>query len=362
MSNNPEPTTDPGQPAIYQIRLKGHLGSQWTDWFDGLTIALEEDGDTLLTGPVADQAALHGLLKKVRDLGIPLISVVPGETGPSAALGTLPPTAPATGQADVSIVRSQIGVSRLFTPKSLTTRRDKMNPTRKIAVITGVLFILATLAGPMLATPLTPDLTGADYLAGVSAQMNQAAGGVLLWIIAAFASAGIAVAMYPVLKERNVGLALGSVVFRALEAAFYMIGLVCLLSLLTLGQQFTTAGAADRAALQAIGALLVSVRDHAGLVAVFAFCVGAFMYYYLLFQSRLIPRWLSGFGIVAIMLMLTACVLALFSGNRITSYIPLAAPIAVQEMVLAVWLIVKGFSPSAIASEPARQLSLGGLR
>ena len=66
--------------------------------------------------------------------------------------------------------------------------------------------------------------------------------------------------------------------------------------------------------------LLVSVRDHAGLVAVFAFCVGAFMYYYLLFQSRLIPRWLSGFGIVAIILMLTACVLALFSGNRITSY------------------------------------------
>ncbi len=129
-----------------------------------------------------------------------------------------------------------------------------MNSTRKIAVITGVLFILATLAGPLLATPLTPDLTGADYLAGVSAQMNQAAGGVLLWIIAAFASAGIAIAMYPVLKERNVGLALGSVVFRALEAAFYMVGLVCLLSLLTLGQQFTTAGAADRAVLQAIGA------------------------------------------------------------------------------------------------------------
>ena len=231
-----------------------------------------------------------------------------------------------------------------------------MNPTRKTAVIAGVLFILATLAGPLLATPLTPDLTGADYLAGVSAQMNQAAGGVLLWIIAAFASAGIAIAMYPVLKERNVGLALGSVVFRALEAAFYMIGVVSLLSLLTLGQQFTTAGAADRGALQAIGALLVSVRDHAGLVAVFAFCVGAFMYYYLLFQSRLIPRWLSGFGIVAIILMMAACVLALFSGNRITSYIPLAFPIFLQEMIFAVWLIVKGFSPAAIASVPARQL------
>lgn len=61
---------------IYQIRIKGHLGQQWTDWFDGLNIALEEDGDTLLTGSVVDQAALHGLLKKVRDLGMPLISVI----------------------------------------------------------------------------------------------------------------------------------------------------------------------------------------------------------------------------------------------------------------------------------------------
>ena len=65
----------------YKIRLKGHLDSQWTDWFEGLTITLEEDGDTLLTGPVIDQAALHGLLKKVRDLGLPLISVSPVEPG-----------------------------------------------------------------------------------------------------------------------------------------------------------------------------------------------------------------------------------------------------------------------------------------
>ncbi len=75
MSNNSDPTTNSSQPAVYQIRLKGHLDSQWTDWFEGLTITLEEDGDTLLTGPLVDQAALHGLLKKVRDLGMPLISV-----------------------------------------------------------------------------------------------------------------------------------------------------------------------------------------------------------------------------------------------------------------------------------------------
>ena len=80
MSNNSDPSTNTSQPVVYQIRIKGHLGRQWTDWFEGLTITLEEDGDTLLTGPVIDQAALHGLLKKVRDLGMPLVSVSPVES------------------------------------------------------------------------------------------------------------------------------------------------------------------------------------------------------------------------------------------------------------------------------------------
>jgi ABC-type sugar transport system substrate-binding protein len=68
----------PDQPSIFQIRIKGHLGHQWTDWFDGMVITLEEDGNTLLTGLVADQATLHGLIKKVRDLGIPLVSIDSG--------------------------------------------------------------------------------------------------------------------------------------------------------------------------------------------------------------------------------------------------------------------------------------------
>ncbi len=74
------------QPTSYQIKIKGHLGSQWVDWFEGLTITHDENGDTLLTGPVVDQAALHGLFKKVRDLGLPLISVTPVEPGQTTTL------------------------------------------------------------------------------------------------------------------------------------------------------------------------------------------------------------------------------------------------------------------------------------
>jgi hypothetical protein len=75
MSNEINVEIDPSHPLVYQIRIKGHLGREWTDWFGGLTITLEDNGETLLTGPVVDQAALHGLLRKVRDVGMPLLAV-----------------------------------------------------------------------------------------------------------------------------------------------------------------------------------------------------------------------------------------------------------------------------------------------
>jgi hypothetical protein len=92
MSETHASTQDHYEPGIYEIRIKGHLDDKWAAEFEGLTITLVEDGDTLLTGPVIDQAALHGLLKKVRDLGLPLVSVSPVEPGPSTTLGA--------GQAD----------------------------------------------------------------------------------------------------------------------------------------------------------------------------------------------------------------------------------------------------------------------
>jgi len=79
ISNELSPESRASQPMVYQIKIKGHLSPKWADWFEGLTITLEEDGNTLLSGPVIDQAALHGILKKVRDLGMPLLSVKSSE-------------------------------------------------------------------------------------------------------------------------------------------------------------------------------------------------------------------------------------------------------------------------------------------
>ena len=81
MSDKLDPKSDPSQPVVYQIRIEGHLDSRGTEWFEGLTITPEDNGETLMTGPVADQAALHGLLRKVRDLGMPLLSVIRSEEG-----------------------------------------------------------------------------------------------------------------------------------------------------------------------------------------------------------------------------------------------------------------------------------------
>jgi len=86
MAKDTDAQTDADQPTVYQIRIEGHLGHEWTDWFDGLVITLEDNGNTLLTGPVVDQSALYGLLKKVRDLGMPLFSVNRIEPGQADAI------------------------------------------------------------------------------------------------------------------------------------------------------------------------------------------------------------------------------------------------------------------------------------
>ncbi len=230
-----------------------------------------------------------------------------------------------------------------------------MNSNKKIARITGILFIIATVAG-LLGSSLTGSIVGApDYLVQIAVNKNLLVIGALLAFVAAAGSAGIAIALYPVLRKYNEGLALGSVGFRLIEAVFYVVGALGLLSLLSLSQEYANAGSQTDSTFQALGTLISAIRVWAGFVlGVIAFCLGAAMYYYIMYQSKLVPRWLSVWGLAGLALLFSMTLLIAF-GERISGpsgmLVLLAIPIALQEMVLAVWLIVKGFNPTTVASE-----------
>jgi len=235
-------------------------------------------------------------------------------------------------------------------------RERKMNSYRKTATIVGILFIIATVAGVLSVISLGSILDAPDYLVNVAANGNQVTIGALLELIMAFACASIAIWLYPILRKHNESMALGAVGFRIIEGVFYIVAVAGLLSLLTLSQQFVKAGASDASYFQIFGNLMIAARDWAGVLGSIAFIPGALMYYYIFFKSKIIPRWLSVWGLIGVPLWIVADLLRLFGliESFSTNMILLNLPIAVNEMVLAVWLIIKGFNPSAIASLSAK--------
>jgi hypothetical protein len=165
-----------------------------------------------------------------------------------------------------------------------------------------------------------------------------------------FALAMVPVMLFPIFKKHNEALALGAVVFRgALEAVLYIAMVISLLLLLTLSQEYVKAGAPDVSYFQTLGTLLLESVDWISQILSIVFSLGALMIYYIFYQSKLIPRWLSVWGLIGAIIYLAEPLLAMF-GSELEI---LFAPLAVQEMVLAVWLIVKGFNSSAIVSESA---------
>ena len=149
-------------------------------------------------------------------------------------------------------------------------------------------------------------------------------------------------------------------VFRTIEAVFYTAAVVSLLSLVPLGQQLATAPDDESAPIQAIADTLLNMREHSNVAAVFAFSLAALMYYTLFYRSQLVPRWLSGWGVAAALLIMTACLLALVSNNDVTGYTFLILPILVQEMVWpsGSWLRASARPPLTFtASESSTTLS-----
>ena len=226
-----------------------------------------------------------------------------------------------------------------------------MNTYKKTAISVGVLFIVATVTNMLGNLSIKPILDAPDYLIQISANENLMIIASLLVLISAFASASIAIWLYPVLKKHHEALALGSVGFRLMEGMLIIIGVVALLSLLTLSQEYVTAGASNASLYQVSGTLLQTVKTWAGQLSVLAFTTGAMMYYYVFYQSKLVPRWLSGWGFLGAALSLASALLAIAGllTPLSTVFILFNLIILVQEMVLAVWLIVKGFNSSAIA-------------
>ena len=233
-----------------------------------------------------------------------------------------------------------------------------MDTSRKNAIIVGVFYIVATVAG-MLSLPFTePALNAPDYLVNVSASENQVLIGALIELIMAVAVAGIGITVYPVLRKYNVSSAIGYFGARIVEGVIFFIGVISLLTLLTLSQEFVKAGAPDASYFQTSGELLLAARDWGGHVVldVAVFPLGALILNYLLYQSKLIPRWLSGWGLIGAILYWAAGLLVMFAliNPFSTIHVGLQAPLGFQEMVFAVWLIVKGFNPSTIVSEFAK--------
>lgn len=226
-----------------------------------------------------------------------------------------------------------------------------MNTDRKTAITVGVLFLLgfAGAFGPVFVKPILDD---PSYLIKIFENKDQVMVGALAQLIMALACAGIAIGLYPILKKHNESLALGAVGFRIIENIFQIVAALALLSLLTLSQESIKANALAASAFQAAGASLHAVHFWSALVlSHFGFVLGALMYYFVFYQSNLIPRWLSGWGIVAIILHLTGALITMFTqvDPFSTSTSLLSIPIGLNELTLAVWLIVRGFNPSAVA-------------
>jgi hypothetical protein len=224
-----------------------------------------------------------------------------------------------------------------------------MNKFRKIAIIAGVLFIIGSLAG-ILSEVFGPNLNAQNFLAVLSSNENKVIIQALFELLMGLAVVGIAVAVFPVLKKLNEGMALGYVVARTIEGLLFINGIISLLMLLTLSQEFSAAVNPDAAYFQTLGTLSLAVREWGGGVcSTIVFSLGSLIFYYLLYKSKLIPQWLSGWGLIGAALYLLSGFFPLFGhDSRSTIYLILEMPLAVNEMVLAAWLIFKGFNASAV--------------
>ena len=227
-----------------------------------------------------------------------------------------------------------------------------MNSDKKTARIVGALFIMALVLFLIGQAFYEPILSSPDYLDSTYPNRVIVIIGILLEFISALAVVLIPVLLFPILKKHNEVLALGYVSFRLFEAVLLSFAQIYKLSLVKLSQDYLNKGDVDASYFQNIGNSIQSVIywiDHAGLIYLIVFAIGALILYSALYKSKLIPRWLSIWGLIGAVAILTGSVMATFDISLVLAML-LIIPIALQEQTMAIWFIVKGFNSSAIAS------------
>ncbi len=227
-----------------------------------------------------------------------------------------------------------------------------MDKNRKIAIVAGVLYIIGTVAGVLSMILTQPVFTAPDFLTQVSSHQNQVILGALMVLTMGLALALVPAVLFPVLRKYNEILALGYLIFRgALETTAYFATVTIWFFLVAIGRESMASIAPAASNLQALGVVFLKGSDMAGNLLIIVFSLDALMLYTILYQSSLIPRWISVWGFIAILMHFSTTFLLMFrlAGTEIYW---INIPIALQEMVMAVWFIVKGFSPTSAAPMP----------
>ena len=230
-----------------------------------------------------------------------------------------------------------------------------MDSIRKTSIIVGALFLISYCGVFLGNAILAPIIDAPDFLMNIFPNKTQVIIGVILELINDVVVVGIAVLLFPILKKHSESIALWYVGFRVIEAVIYSVSKISTLSLITLSQEYIAAGAVDAVNFQALSGLASAGRYWAGEMAAIFFILGAFIFYLILYRSKLLPRFISVWGFIALAMLITAKVLGV--PDLTQSFHPamvLYFPIVVNELFLAVWLIGKGFNPSALASGSAR--------
>ena len=233
-----------------------------------------------------------------------------------------------------------------------------MNSNKKAARIVGVLFILAAVTAIIGLALYDPILKGPDYLTNGSKHANQVILGAVMELILIVSAVGTATAMFPFLRKYNETIALWHVCFRFLEAVIILIGVISVLSLLTLSREFVAAGSPDIASFQAAGTLLKSIHEWTFILGPnFMLGLNTIMYSYIFYRTKLVPRFIPILGITGASLIFIAALLEMFGVIEQVSVwgALLALPVFANEMALALWLIFKGFNESALASLSLRK-------